>query len=539
MDNLIKVLLIDDSRSDADLLRAHLEEIKGLNYELDWVTAFDEGLERALENQHDLYLVDYTLGAKTGVELIRAALNAGCQKPMVLYSGREDVNLGVTAISQGAADYLVKDHVNSFTLEKTVRNIMERERILQENVRTQMRLFESQRLESLGLMAGGIAHDFNNILGIILANVEMAKCVADESEIMNMHLTGIHAATERASELIGKMLAYSGKSSTTLKSLDLIALTKDTVEFARVSIPRRIQLEFVMSKLRPMVVGDPLQMRQVILNLLHNAADAVNESGRVLITTEVKYYGENSEEALTFLPILAGGYYVRIAVEDNGVGIAQDLWYKIFDPFYTTKAKGRGLGLAAVMGIVKAHRGGVKVKSVVNQGTTIELVLPFEREPVPEVQPTVAKESKANGPEQKSAVPGNSDQGKQKWRVLVVDDESEFLLVLTLTLESHGYEVVPAPSFDEAWSLWQEHRSTLNAALIDMTLVDKSGFDLYEKIRQQNLKLPVIFMSGYNESEEILPLVGRGEVQFLRKPFARQNLFEAMSRALKGITQPK
>jgi len=529
----LNLLLIDDNAVDADLLRANLESIPGMECRFEWVPEFEDGIQAVCRNDFDVCFIDQNLGGKSGMELISEAAKRGCRRPMILYSGREDVRLGVEAISLGAVDYLVKDHIDPFLLEKTLRSILERDRILQDNARMQAKLYETQRLESLGLMASGIAHDFNNILGIILANAELAIQANTEAEDnpTSRYLASIRLATERAAELTSQMLAYSGRGRFRSQTLDIKSMAQEILEFCRVSIPRRVHLEMKASQAVGSIYGDPTQIRQVIMNLVHNAADSIEEEGRVLVDTLELDYRENGKEGNGFVSPLPSGKYVVFRVSDNGCGIPKDQITRIFDPFFTTKTKGRGLGLAAVLGIVKAHKGSVRITGEVGKGTTMEVWLPQSGE-------TAAGEemgTKRVREEKVSAAPSEPHGEARVFgkhnppQVLVVDDETGILQALEIMLQGRGYQPLLALDAQEAMGVLEAN--TIDAAIIDIMLAGRSGIDLFHDIRGKIADLPVVFISGYNESEALLPLVRRGEVQYLRKPFSSSQLTEALEKA--------
>jgi two-component system, cell cycle sensor histidine kinase and response regulator CckA len=552
----LRLLLVDDNSFDADLLKHNLSAIRGLKCQFDWVTDFQSGLERACENSHDVCLIDHYLGPESGTELIRQALLRGCRKPLVLYSGKEDVALGIQAIALGAVDYIVKDHIEPFMLEKTLRGILERERILSENARVQSKMFDAQRLESLGLMASGIAHDFNNILGIILANAELGLKHAGNDTAAHRYLSSIRLATERAADLTSQMLAYSGRGRSRLQSLDLADLASETIEFCRVGIPRRVDILSKLPATLPLVHGDPTQMRQVVVNLLNNASDAITGEGRITCEGFTAQAPENPAEASAFIPPIAEGTYSVLRFSDTGCGMNPEQQARIFDPFFTTKSTGRGLGLAAVLGIVKAHHGSMRVTSHRGEGTRFELWIPQQSETASQNHSGGAGAGGARSPAgpatQTAAPPAGSgspaqpqpqrEPGSHPGYVLVVDDEKGILQALEVMLQARGYHTQLAADAESALDLIEKGESAagnghavngagIEAAVLDVMLAGRSGVELFRELRARIPDLPVVFISGYNESDALVPLVRSGEVQYLRKPFSSTQLMQALEKA--------
>jgi two-component system, cell cycle sensor histidine kinase and response regulator CckA len=567
----LRLLLVDDNSFDADLLQHNLSAIRGLKCQFDWVTDFQSGLERVCENSHDVCLIDHYLGPESGTELIRQALQRGCRKPLVLYSGKEDVALGIQAIALGAVDYIVKDHIEPFMLEKTLRGILERERILIENARVQSKMYDAQRLESLGLMASGIAHDFNNILGIILANAELGLKHSGNETAAHRYLSSIRLATERAAELTSQMLAYSGRGRSRLQILDLADLASETIEFCRVGIPRRVDIVSQLPATLAPVHGDPTQMRQVVVNLLNNASDAITGEGQITCEAFTAQAPENPAEASAFVPPIAEGAYSVLRFSDTGCGMNPEQQVRIFDPFFTTKSTGRGLGLAAVLGIVKGHHGSMRVTSRLGEGTRFEIWIPQQREPVPQGQQnpqppptpqhnlggagtggarspagpaakTAAPPAGSGSPPQPQAQPpaqhekGSHAGYSHPGYVMVVDDEKGILQALEVMLQARGYHTQLAADAESALGLIEAKRQAGNgggieAAVLDVMLAGRSGVELFRDLRAKIPDLPVVFISGYNESDALIPLVRSGEVQYLRKPFSSTQLMQALEKA--------
>lgn len=514
MNRNVDILLLDDSSLDAELLKGHLEVIASLNCRLDWESQPARALEMAAENRYDVYLIDHNLGEISGLDWIRRAVEQGCVRPLVLYTGMLDMSLGVQAVHDGASDYLVKDHLEPFLLEKTLWNVMERDRMAKENQIMQMRLYESQRLESLGLMAGGVAHDFNNLLGVMSANLDLLEMAGGLNEEHLRYTEQIHTTVQRASELAGQMLAYSGRGGLKREFIDPAKLFAEIAELVRSWVPRRVALELNLPEDMGQVLGDPTQLRQVILNLLSNAADSITGDGSIRISGGLIDTARAQPARTGFpLPLKAGRFFL-FRVEDTGCGMDAETVKRIFDPFFTTKLKGRGLGMAAVMGILRGHEGAISVQSQAGGGTVMEIFLPFHE--------TFAVKTDPPKPEPVA-------RKSEVHRVLVVEDEPELMAAIAMFLKTKGLEVQTAGSFDGALALLKDSTDPLDAALLDLTLPGKSGMALHGELCKAHPNIKVVFMSGYSEDQDIDSLVQKRAARFLKKPFAFKSLYTALT----------
>ncbi|MCU0671657.1 MAG: MASE1 domain-containing protein [Myxococcota bacterium] len=351
-----------------------------------------------------------------------------------------------------------------------------------------VRVRDTQRLEGLGLLASGVAHDFNNILAAIRVNAELLERRARDAE--QAHLVGeIDHAVARASELCRQLLAYAGRTPTPLGPVSLPSVIDDVCRLASPSIPKDVRLEIDAPDDLPSVNGEASQLRQVLLNLVLNAVDAIGaRKGTVRVEAR-------AEDEL-----------VRLVVEDDGDGMDPDTLARIFDPFFTTKSKGRGLGLAAVAGIVKSHEGTLDVTSTPGRGTRFELVL------------RRAKEALAQTVE-----PAAAPAKKTSLRVLVADDEAPIRDVVRLTLELEGHAVECVA--DGELAVERVRTGEFDVVLLDLTMPGHGGVEALRAIREGRPTMGAVLMSGYDESQ-----LAHDEV-FLAKPFTIDALLDALARA--------
>jgi PAS domain S-box-containing protein len=391
------------------------------------------------------------------------------------------------------------------------RDITERRRNEAEKAAMEEKLRETQKLESLGLLAGGIAHDFNNLLTGILGHANLARRSTVPSEI-DACLEQVEQSTERAAELCGQMLAYAGKGRFEIGHVDLSAAVHETTSLIRASIGRTVRLELQLAMGLPIVEGDLTQIRQIIMNLVLNGAEATEDRAGVIRVTTGVMDADAAYLASTHLsPDLPEGSYVFLEVADNGRGMNAETVTRIFDPFFSTKFTGRGLGLAAVLGIVRGHNGALKVESQEGVGTTFRLLLPAS---------TVIASA-----EVETVEPAPIWHGRGL--ALVVDDEPSVRHVATRMLVSMGFEVETAASGAEAAELLHERPAeAFSVVLLDLTMPGSRGDETYRELSAIRPGLPIILMSGYSHQEASTLFEGEDLAGFLQKPFRLDKLRE-------------
>jgi signal transduction histidine kinase/CheY-like chemotaxis protein len=380
------------------------------------------------------------------------------------------------------------------------------------------KLLDAQKLESLGILAGGIAHDFNNLLTGILGNVSLMRLELPASSALVEHVDQIEAVTIRAADLCRQLLAYSGKGRFVVRPLDLSELTRQTAPLLQLSIGKGATLRLDLAEALPAVDADATQMRQVLMNLVVNAAEALGERLGVISVTSGFLHAEGEYLRNTFLaPELADGKYVFVEVSDNGCGMGPATQAKIFDPFFSTKFTGRGLGLSAVLGIVRGHKGAIKVYSELGRGTTMKLLFP-------------AMEGHAA---RASAMTPVQPALQRHGTVLVVDDEDVVRGVAARILGSYGFDVLLASDGREGVARFREHQADIVAVLMDLTMPQMDGVDAFREIRSLSEHVPVLLMSGYNEQDAVTRFAGKGLAGFVQKPFTVDVLRERLMSVLR------
>ena len=370
----------------------------------------------------------------------------------------------------------------------------------------------AQKLESLGLMAGGIAHDFNNILASLLGNTELAARFVKEGSEASEYLDRVITATKQASNLTSQMLAYAGKASFHQELVELNAVVQDLTELVRASIPKKIDFRTELAKGGATVKADRAQLVQLVMNLVTNAAEAVGEgAGSVTVRTGTDERGT-----------------VWLEVSDTGVGMDEETRERIFDPFFSTKGTGRGLGLAAVQGIVRAADGELTVSSAPGEGCTFEVRFPgVER-----------KRGQVHFSPKNVPVPFSSELAgegiREQGTVLVVDDEPMVREMARDLLESAGFSVLECRDGLEAVELYRKRRDEIDAVILDMTMPGMSGAEALDVIRGIDPGSRVILTSGYDREDTASYLRALERVEFLQKPYRARTLLAKLAHLLEG-----
>lgn len=380
-----------------------------------------------------------------------------------------------------------------------------------EQKRNQTAVLESQKLESLGILAGGIAHDFNNILTAIVGNISLAKTEIPPSSALEPVLGDVENAALRAAELCNQMLAYSGQGRFEVLDLNLNDIIRDMENLLQISVSKTAVLKFELVENLPATPVDASQIRQVIMNLVINASEAIGErSGIINVATGLARVDAEYLIRTHLAPELPPGDYVYLEVSDSGCGMDKETMNRIFDPFFTTKFTGRGLGLAALLGIVRAHHGALKVYSEPGNGTTFKILLPCSDA---DAQPI------ADTPETDRQLEGAGT-------VLIVDDEETVRATAARILTRCGFDVVLAKDGRHAVEKFKLRPDDFRFVLLDLTMPQMNGVEAFGAMKLLRPDLPVILMSGYNEQAAVERFAGRGLAGFIQKPFQMQSLVD-------------
>ncbi|MBL0940915.1 MAG: PAS domain-containing protein [Gemmatimonadaceae bacterium] len=384
-----------------------------------------------------------------------------------------------------------------------------------ERTRIDAQMQQAQKLESLGVLAGGIAHDFNNLLVGILGNASLALLDSDVPPALRECLHEIERSAQKAAELTRQLLAYAGKGRYHVESLDATATIDDMASLLRTAIARNASLYFELPDQLPPLEADLNQFRQVVMTLVTNASDALEERAGVI--SVVSGVQEVTADYLTScVPGSAAepGRFVFVEVRDTGTGMDPATRQRMFEPFFSTKFTGRGLGLAATMGIMRGHRGAIRVYSEVGSGTSVKLLFPISHADTTHVPHAPDEDWSGEG------------------HILVVDDEENVRTVATALLRRRGFSVSVARDGLEAVSLFNASPNEYALVLLDLTMPHLNGEETLRALRQRRPDIGVLLMSGYNESDVSRMFAGRELSGFLQKPFNAAELYSSISLAL-------
>ena len=399
-----------------------------------------------------------------------------------------------------------------------ITDITERKQAEEERKKLEAQIQHAQKLESLGVLAGGIAHDFNNLLVGVLGNAELALMDLPPESPAREELQHISTCAQRAADLTKQMLAYSGKGRFAVQVLNLSKLVEEMAHLLEISISKKVALEYNFAADLPSIEADATQVRQVVMNLIINASEAIGERSGVVTVSTGATEADRAYLSETYLDeSLPEGDYVYLEVTDTGCGMDEETRKKIFDPFFTTKFTGRGLGLPAVLGIVRGHRGTLKIDSEPNRGTTFRVLFPRSKQQPLGLTRTL--------------------ETKQAWRgsgtVLVVDDEEYVRTVAARMLKMCGFDVLVALDGREATDLFRHHSAEIVLVLLDLTMPQLDGEETLRELRRIRPDLKAVLSSGYSEQDVTDRFGGKGLARFIQKPYRPGQLIAVVREVLK------
>lgn len=381
-------------------------------------------------------------------------------------------------------------------------------------------ILDAEKLESLGALAGGIAHDFNNLLTAILGNATLMHAEVGEHSPLSRSLQQVEDAALRAAELCRQLLEYAGRGRFTLQPLDVNEVVRGTEALMRVTVPKKVSLVVTLQPGLPQVLADQKQIRQLLMNLLLNAAEALGDRpGEIAITTSAAHHTARAlATASVRSPDLRDGEYVSLRITDTGEGMSEETLARIFDPFFSTRFIGRGLGLSAVVGIVRAHKGALRVESRLGAGTSFELLLPACGDALPPTESKARDLSETFPPSTAPAVR----------TALVIDDEAGVRELVGHVLERAGFATIRAADGTQGLEAFRQHANTVHIVVVDLIMPGLDGHEILTAMREVRPDLPAVIMSGFTPGT----LHDSPHQIFLQKPFTPAALRAAVRRAL-------
>ena len=390
------------------------------------------------------------------------------------------------------------------------------------------KLQQIQRLDSLGALAGGVAHDFNNLLAGIIGNLDAVRPAVVAGSPMHHAFEDVTTAAYRAADLVRQLLTFAGRSRCVLGPVDLNALVLETQQLLHAAISRQATLRLDLADRLPAVVADATQLGQVVMNLLTNASDALGDRGGVITLASRVIRADRALLDTTYVDEhLPEGDYVALEVTDTGAGMDAATMAHIFDPFFTTKTTGHGLGLAAVLGILRSHRGAIRLVSEPGHGASFTVLLPV----APDATVTAPAPTPESATSERAPAPAHA-----RGKVLIVDDEPGVSGAARRVLEAAGYAVIVAGDGQAGVAALAEH-ADVQVVLLDLTLPRLSGADAFRAMRRLRPDVPVVLSSGYDR-DDAAGLIGADVAGFLPKPWSIEQLTAAVARAADGRGQP-
>jgi len=389
----------------------------------------------------------------------------------------------------------------------------------QESLEIERRFFHSQKLESLGVLAGGIAHDFNNLLSVILGNLEVVLKEIDKESVMFKVQNSI-SAVRQAKDLTRQMLAYSGKGHFVIRYINVNKMIENNLEILKSIASKKAEIIFRLNHQIPFVKADLGQIHQIVLNLITNAAEAIVDRGNIIVSTGIMYCDEEfiSKSLIESKP--EPGNFVWIEVQDNGKGMDENTVEKIFEPFFTTKFTGRGIGMAAVHGIVRGHNGIITIETEINKGTIIKVLLPAVYKKISSTSKTIDKKEK------------KSLKSLKKFNILIVDDEEMVRDVCEEMLNFMGFSTIKASGGREAVEIFTENHQKIDCILLDLTMPDMNGIETFKELKKILPEIKIILFSGFDESELGKKYDNIEPDGFIQKPFEMDELKDIIENIL-------
>ena len=408
-------------------------------------------------------------------------------------------------------------------LQGVMMNITDRKNAEQEQLNLERQVLHAQKLESLGILASGIAHDFNNMLTGILGNADLALFDLPPVSPVRQNIQDIETAANRAAELCQQMLSYSGKGHSVIEQVDLSELVREMYHILEVSIKKKVTLKYKFPEDPVIIMADATQIRQVIMNLITNASDAIGDkSGVIFISTGLVQYNGSYLYERYMHEKLQEGMYAFLEVIDTGCGMDNSTRQKLFDPFFTTKVNGRGLGLSSVQGIIHGHKGALKVYSELEKGTTFRILLPA---------------SDTNKPIKSFTAEDNEEEWIGHGTVLLADDEDTVRKVGKYMLERLGLNVILAADGREAVEIFRARHNEIDCILLDLTMPNLDGEEAFKEMKKIRNDVRVVLSSGYSGQEILKHFAGKGLVGFIQKPYVLKVLQNAIREGIEGKTK--
>jgi signal transduction histidine kinase len=525
MKSPLHILHLEDDQNDAELIQDALEK-DGIISTITRVQTRDNFVSALDGGRIDLIFSDFALPAFDGVSATEIVRTRWPSIPLILVSGSLDENLAITSFKSGATDCVPKNDLSR--LAPAVRRAMREVEEGAERQRLQLQVIEAQKMEVISQLSSGVAHDFNNILAIIVGYSDLISLNLSAESSLQKYVEEIRHASNRAAGLTRQLLVFSRKELVRPIVIDLNEAVRDLEIMLRRLINAKIRVTFISGEQIGHVKADTGHIGQLLLNLILNARDAMPQGGEVTVETSDVTFDKNYANAQKEI---VSGNYVMLSVRDTGTGMTEEVKNRLFQPFFTTKPYGTGLGLATCRTIVDQSHGHIDVCSEIGKGTTFKIYFPRVEQPldvtVEPIQsvPSLQRATPLRIREDVPLIPGEATL-----RVLVVDDESSIRQLNTEMLTRSGYEVDSAVDGEAGWEALQAQSYDL--VITDNFMPKITGIEMIKKLHAANMKLPVIMATAIFPQEEFLLNPWLQAVPTLLKPYKTAELLSAVRKVL-------
>jgi two-component system, cell cycle sensor histidine kinase and response regulator CckA len=501
----VRVCCVEDNDQQFLLVRKILEK-SPLPLQIFHLTNGEQLLEKKIDEKYDLILLDYKLPGKDGLEILKTIRSRGVSIPVIFISAYESEKVIADALECGADDFLLKDLGGNYLkiINHIVLKTFKKYQLQQENIILQQEMLYSQKMQSISTLAQGIAHDFNNALVGILGYADLMKIKLNKEDEIYSYAERIYSSAKRMSAWIKQLLTYSKLEEHKLQPITINSSIQKCIQILTPSLEKRVQIFTSLDHSLQKVNADKNQIEQALTNILLNSIESISGQGEIKISTEnvgniiVRKIGTKN-------PI--SNNYVHLIIEDNGAGMNKKTLERIFEPFFTTKFIGRGLGMAAVYGIIDNHNGVIHIDSELQKGTRIDIYLPA----LENVQKTETREISKNI--EKS--------------ILVVDDELVTIEIVKKVFVDKGYAILEAHDGLEALEVYSKNPN-VSLILLDFIMPKRDGIDILRDIKKINPNQKIIICSGY-DLDPIIESIGQMADGFLLKPFGIQELINIVN----------
>ena len=512
----VNILMVEDNPGDAQLLQEYLTDGLGAGYRITHCDRLGEALKFLDREACDIILLDLSLPDSRGLPTFLNLHGKASDIPIVILTGFDDESLASQAMQRGAQDYLPKNSLDGHQLARTIRYAIERKQ-WEETIRArEERINRMQKMEAIGRLSGGIAHNFNNILTAIIGNCELLlpRVVVDPKALR--YTEAIQRAAQRASSLTRELMAFCRKQPMHPQPVQVNDVIRDMEQLLHGVISKDIGFEFALDQHLGQILADPVQVEQIVLNLVLNARDAMPDGGRIMVRTAAIALTTPLEGVPDRIP---PGSYIALSVSDTGKGIDPAVIPHIFEPFFTTKeeGKGTGLGLATVYGIVKQNHGFIHVSTEHESGTAFTLYLPRQVGEIRQPEP----------PEPRSvSVPRGTET------LLLVEDEANVSSVLAELLTEQGYQVLIAADGEEALTLFRQNADRIHLVISDIHMPGINGYEFARRLKALSPPTKIILISGNAEDRASKDRDDTLIAALLPKPFSSQTLTRTIRNVL-------